>query len=43
MPGYTDNRPDPWSYQVDILVPTMDLSAGKTWDQIVAYQKKMLS
>jgi hypothetical protein len=24
---------DPWSYQVDILVLSMDLTAGKTWDQ----------
>ena len=24
---------DPWSYQVDIPVPTMDLSADRTWDQ----------
>ena len=34
MPGYTDNRPDPWSYQVDTLVLSMDLTAGKTWDQL---------
>jgi len=26
--------PDPRSYQVDTLVPTMDLSADKTWDQL---------
>ena len=25
---------DPWSYQVDILVLSMDLTAGKTWDQL---------
>ena len=25
--------PDPWSYQVDTLVLSMDLTAGKTWDQ----------
>jgi len=25
---------DPWSYQVDTLVPTMDLSADRTWDQL---------
>ncbi len=24
---------DPWFYQVDIPVPTMDLSADRTWDQ----------
>ena len=25
--------PDPWSYQVDILVLSMDLTADRTWDQ----------
>ena len=25
---------DPWFYQVDIPVPTMDLSADRTWDQL---------
>ena len=27
---------EPWSYQVDTLVPTMDLSAGRTWGQVVS-------
>ena len=26
---------DPWSYQVDTLVLSMDLTAGKTWDQLL--------
>ena len=31
--GVFRNAPDPWSYQVDTLVLSMDLTAGRTWDQ----------
>jgi hypothetical protein len=31
---------DPWFYQVDIPVPTMDLSADRTWDQSTGVHRR---